>query len=166
MELAKLKSLPLFDELDEEELNQVKHIIKEKRFREKETIMKEGDEGDTMYLVLEGEVEVSKTLTMKFGENDYRETDKILTCFRAEDHVVFGEMALIARDTRSATVVALGDCILLEISRSDFLRVLESSPGLGSKLLFKICQLLISRLRQSSQDITRLTTALSIALGK
>ena len=58
-----------------------------------------------LYLVIEGEVEVSKALTMKFGEDDFRETEKVLTRCRPEDQVVFGEMAMIAPDTRSATLI-------------------------------------------------------------
>jgi len=166
MEAEQLKQMPLFDTLDQDELKQVVLITRKRRFHEGQTIMREGEQDNTMYLVLEGEVEVTKTLTMKFGENDFRETDKVLSRFRAEDQVVFGEMALIAQDTRSATVVALGECVLLEIKRNDFLRIVERFPAMGAKLLLKISQLLIARLRQSSQDIIRLTTALSIALSR
>ena len=128
--------------------------------------MREGEQGDTMYLVIEGEVEVSKALTMKFGEDDFRETEKVLTRCRPEDQVVFGEMAMIAPDTRSATVGAVTDCLLLEIKREDFLTMANEVPGLGVKILLKISELLISRLRQASQDVMRLTTALSIALSR
>lgn len=51
-----------------------------------------------MYLVLKGEVGVSKSLTLKFGDDDFRETDKVLSRIRPEDHEIFGEMALIGQD--------------------------------------------------------------------
>ena len=91
MDLKRLMEISVFSTLDEPELEQVSNIARERRFRDGEVIMKEGDEGDTMYLIFEGEVEVSKALTMKFGEDDYREMEKVLTRFRPEDRVVFGE---------------------------------------------------------------------------
>jgi CRP-like cAMP-binding protein len=166
MDIKRLNDISVFSTLNEQELEQVANITREKRFRNGEVIMKEGDEGDTMYLILEGVVEVSKVLTMKFGEDDYRETDKVLTRFKPEDYVVLGEMALITQETRSATILAVGDCVLVEINRNDFLRIVESSPRIGAKVLYKISELLIARLRQVSQDVIRLTTALSIALSR
>ena len=161
-----VKNSFIFKTLDDEELKEVINIIEEKSFQKDDAIMKEGEQGDTMYMVAEGEVGVSKSLTMKFGDDDFRETEKILTGFRAEDNVVFGEMALIGQDKRSASIMARTDCILLEIKRDDFIRLVEGKPGLGVKILMKLSELLISRLRHSSQDIMRLTTALSIALSR
>lgn len=161
-----VKNSFIFKTLDDEELKEVINIIEEKSFQKDDAIMKEGEQGDTMYMVAEGEVGVSKSLTMKFGDDDFRETEKVLTGFRAEDNVVFGEMALIGQDKRSASIMARTDCILLEIKRDDFIRLVEGKPGLGVKILMKLSELLISRLRHSSQDIMRLTTALSIALSR
>ena len=103
---------------------------------------------------------------MKFGEDDFRKTEKVLTRFRPEDHAIFGEMALIGQDSRSATIIAKTECMLLEIKRDDFIRLIESDPELGVKILMNLSGLLVNRLRQSSQDVIRLTTALSIALSR
>ena len=144
----------------------VLNIAEEKRFLKDDVIMQEGDQGDTLYMVVEGDVGVSKSLTMKFGDNDFRKTEKVLTRFRAEDHVIFGEMALIGQDNRSATIMAKTDCILLEIKRDDFIGLVEGRPELGVKILLNLAELLTNRLRQSGEDVIRLTTALSIALSK
>lgn len=156
----------IFSGLAEKDLTEILKITKERRFQKGDVVMKEGEEGDTMYLVIEGEVGVSKSLTLKFADDDYRETEKILTRFVPEDHVILGEMALIGKDNRSATISARSDCIFLEIKKDDFLILIEENPKLGIRLLMNLSQLLADRLRQSSQDITRLTTALSIALSK
>ena len=103
---------------------------------------------------------------MKFGDDDFRKTEKVLTRIQPEDNVIFGEMALIGQDNRSASIMARTDCILFEIKRDDFIRLVEGKPKLGVKVLMKLFELLVSRLRQSSQDVIRLTTALSIALSK
>ena len=99
------------------------------------------------------------------GEGDFTEREKILKRFKAEDNVVFGEIAMIDRENRSASVVTTTDCILLEIRREDLLDLIEKRPQMGIKILKRIAQLLASRLRQSSQDVIRLTTALSVALS-
>jgi CRP/FNR family transcriptional regulator, cyclic AMP receptor protein len=161
-----IKECFIFSSLEEDQLSEVLAITREITFKKNEIIMQEGEKGDTMYLVVAGEVGVSKSLTMKFGDNDFRQTEKVLTGFKPEDHVVFGEMALIGQDSRSASIIARTDCLFLEINRTDFIKLVEARPGLGVKILMKLSELLINRLKQSSQDIIRLTTALSIALSK
>jgi len=156
----------IFGALEDGQLVDILNITRERRFNKDEIIMQEGEKGDTMYLVVEGEVGVSKSLTMKFGDNDFRQTEKVLTTFKPDDHVVFGEMALIGQDSRSASIIARTDCLFLEISRADFVKLIEAEPKLGVMILMKLSELLINRLKQSSQDIIRLTTALSIALSK
>jgi len=155
----------IFSSIEDDQLPEILKITKERRFNKDEVIMQEGDKGDTMYLVVEGEVGVSKSLTMKFGD-DFRQTEKVLTSFKPDDHVVFGEMALIAQDNRSASIVARTDCLFLEINRVDFIRLIETNPRLGVMILMRLSELLAGRLKQSSRDIIRLTTALSIALSK
>ena len=71
-----------------------------------------------------------------------------------------------AQESRSSSVIARTDCILLEIKRNDFMRMVESNAQLGVKILLNLAGFLVTRLRQSSKDVTRLTTALSIALSK
>jgi CRP/FNR family transcriptional regulator, cyclic AMP receptor protein len=164
--LDALKKSFIFSSLGEDDLREVLKITREQRFNKDETIMQEGEKGDCMYLVVEGDVGVSKSLTMKFGDNDFRQTEKILTSFKPEDHAIFGEMALIGQDSRSASIIARTDCLFLEINRNDFIRLIEANPRLGVTILMKLSELLINRLKQSSQDIIRLTTALSIALSK
>ncbi|NVM24411.1 MAG: cyclic nucleotide-binding domain-containing protein [Desulfobacterales bacterium] len=160
-----IKETFIFNNLDEQEVAGILKITTERRFSKGETIMQEGQEGDSMYIVADGDVEVSKTLAMKGGEGDFTKREKILKRFKAEDNVVFGEIAMIDRENRSASVVTTTDCILLEIRREDLLDLMEKRPQMGIKILKRIAQLLASRLRQSSQDVIRLTTALSIALS-
>jgi len=161
-----VKNSFIFSTLEAEELLAVLNITREKKFPKGAIIMQEGNEGDEMYIVVEGEIGVSKSLTMKFGDDDFRQTEKVLTRLQPKDNAIFGEMALIARENRSASITALTDCILLEIKRDAFMRLLEGKPSLGIKILIKLAELLAGRLRRSSDDVIRLTTALSIALSK
>jgi CRP/FNR family transcriptional regulator, cyclic AMP receptor protein len=84
------------------------------------TIMKEGDAGVSMYIVIRGRVSVSikSTVVERVGPGG-----------------TFGEMALVDHATRSATAAAETDCQLLSISRSDFLNLVKTKPGFAISLL-------------------------------
>ncbi len=73
-------------------------------------------------------------------------------------------MAVIDQEVRSATVTALTYCRLLELTRQDFQQILQTQPTMGIKLLLALAKILCQRLRQSSEEIIKLTTALAIAL--
>ena len=161
-----LKAIPILQKLDQEELRQVLKIARPVQFPRGKVILKEGETGETLYIIAEGAVEVSKTLVMMGGREDVQDREKILTKLSAEDHAIFGEVALFERSKRTATVVALTDCRMLEISKSDFLRLAEENPRIGYKITRNIVQLLCSRLRKTDEDTIKLTTALSIALSR
>jgi CRP-like cAMP-binding protein len=161
-----LKSIPILQKLDEEELRQVLKIARPVQFPRGKVILKEGGAGETMYIIAEGAVEVSKTLVMMGEREDVQDREKILTKLSAEDHAIFGEVALFEQSKRTATVVALTDCRMLEISKSDFLRLAEENPRIGYRITRNIVQLLCSRLRKTDEDTIKLTTALSIALSR
>jgi len=161
-----LKAIPILRDLDEEELRQVLKIARPVQFPRGKVILKEGDTGETMYIIAEGMVEVSKTLVMMMGREDLQDRDKVLTKLSAEDHAIFGEVALFEKSKRTATVLALTDCRMLEISKPDFLGLAEENPRIGYKITRNIVQLLCSRLRKTDEDTIKLTTALSIALSR
>lgn len=155
----------IFKDLDQDELRAVAQIMVPAQFAAQEVIMKEGEMGQSMYLMASGDVQVNKALTMKFGEDDFRETEKILTVLKADHGVVFGEMALATDSERSATITAMTDCQLYRIRREDFLRLGHERPALGFKATLRIAELVSQRLKKSGDDVIRLTTALSIALS-
>ena len=156
-----IKDIVIFSRLSDNDIKIISNILREVRFKEGETIIEEDEEGNTMYIILEGEVEISKTLSL--GNQD--KMDKILTRLTPENHEVIGEMALIAREKRSASVTALSDCVLYEIKRDDLNRIIEENPCLGIKILYGLCELLSKRLKRAGDDIIKLSTALAIALS-
>jgi len=161
-----LKAIPILRDLDEEELRRLLEIARRVQFPRGTVILKEGETGETMYIIEKGSVEISKTLVMKRGREDFQDRDKILTRLSAEDYAIFGEVALFEQTKRTATVGALTDCLLLEISKSNFLRFAEENPRIGYKITRNIAQLLCSRLRKADEDTIKLTTALSVALSR
>jgi CRP/FNR family transcriptional regulator, cyclic AMP receptor protein len=158
-----LKKIFIFQDLQDEELQQVLNLAQPCSFSEKAVIIKEGDSGDSMYVMCEGEVEITKRLTMALDQDLPKE--KRMIRLKAKDGVSFGEMALLENDTRSATVTVLSDCRLLELKRDDFLGYIWEHSVTGCKILLRLAQLLSGHLRKTDQDVVKLTTALAIALG-
>ncbi len=166
MEDRVLKALPILRDLDEEELKSFLKITRRVHFPQGKTIIREGEIGETMYIIEDGTVEISKTLVMKTGREEFQDRDKILTRLSADDHAVIGEVALFEQGKRTATVAAAANCSLLEVTRASFMKFGEQNPKIGYKITRNIAQMLCSRLRKADEDTIKLTTALSIALSK
>ena len=161
-----LKDVSILRDLDEAELRAFSTIARALQIPRGTSILKEGESGDTMYILADGTVEVSKALTRIAGAEEFPGRDKILSKLSASNHAVFGEVALFEQKTRTATVVALSECRLLEVKKSDFLGLAEKNPRLGYKVTRNIAELLCSRLRKTNEDTMKLTTALSLALSR
>jgi CRP/FNR family cyclic AMP-dependent transcriptional regulator len=158
-----LHKIFLLQDLSGEELEQLLELASAKNVAAGETVIHEGEAGDSMFIMCQGEVEITKRLTLTLSEDVPKE--RVMTHLKAEDGVSFGEMALLENDTRSATVIARTDCRFLEFSRKQFLDFIEQNPRTGCKLLLRLAQLLSRHLRKTDQDVVKLTTALAIALG-
>jgi CRP/FNR family cyclic AMP-dependent transcriptional regulator len=103
-----------------------------KLFRAGERIFGEGDDGDFMYGVIDGQVEIVK---------DGKVVDTV------GPGGIFGEMALIDHTARSATAVAKGDCKAAQISEKRFYFLVQQTPNFALHLL----RILTDRLRHQSQ---------------
>uniref|UniRef100_A0A7V4LCX3 Cyclic nucleotide-binding domain-containing protein n=1 Tax=Desulfobacca acetoxidans TaxID=60893 RepID=A0A7V4LCX3_9BACT len=158
-----LKKIFIFQDLDAKELDQVIALGTLHHFAAGQVIIAEGDAGECMYVMCEGEVEVTKRLTMILDKDTPRE--RMMVRLRSADGVSFGEMALLENEVRSATVTALSDCVLLELKRDDLLDYIRQNSSTGCKILLRLAQLLSRYLRKTNQDVVKLTTALAIALG-
>ena len=164
MNVSSLKKISLFQDLNEKEIKQVVKLAKPKNFPAGMIIISEGEAGDSMFIILEGEVEITKRLGMVLDEETPHE--RILIRLKAEDGVSFGEMSLLENEPRSATVTAVTECLLLEIGRKDFLRLIKQDSDMGCKILLRLAQLLSRYLRKTNQDMVKMTTAMAIALGR
>ncbi len=157
-----LKKIFILQDLEEEELQQVLQACVHRDFPAQTNIMEEGEPGDAMYIMVEGMVQITKRLILEVDENAPKE--KVMIRLRAEDGIIFGEMALIENDVRSATVTTESPCTLLELSGNNFFHLVHEHPVMGVKILLRLGQFLSQRLRKSNEDIIKLTTALAIAL--
>ena len=161
-----LKKVGILSDLNEAERNLIFKIAKKVEISSGDVIMREGDIGDSMFLFLKGEVEISKNLTLKIGKRGFSKAEKSMVKLNAEYVSFFGDMAMFENDTRSATITASTDCLLYEIKRDDFERLCTEHPEIGYKVIRKIATVLCQRVRKGNQDVLKLTTALSIALSK
>ncbi len=103
----KLPAIPLFSFLDEDAFVKVLAGLQLRRYVKGQTLIQEGQPGDSFFILAEGTVEV----TRKMGERS-------VSLARLQPGAVFGEMALISKAPRTATVIASEDCDLLELKRA------------------------------------------------
>ncbi|MBW2272291.1 MAG: Crp/Fnr family transcriptional regulator [Deltaproteobacteria bacterium] len=138
-----LRVIPLFAQASDDDLESIATHLIERRYPKNTTIVEEGLPGDYMYVIREGRVKVSK------ASEDGRE--KIMNFFDAGDF--FGEMALLDRQPRSASVKTLCPVRLLALSRRDFLELLRSSPDLA----LCVIQELSRRLRDTGEQASSMS---------
>ena len=140
-----LKSFPLLGRLSDEELSCLAAVMEERTFPAGAEILREGEEGDEMYLLLRGSVDVLKTTP--FG-------DPYVTASLVDSyHCSFGEMALIDRGNRSATVQAKTECRTLALGYDAFQRFCREYPTIGLELLMSISATLVHDLRMENENL-------------
>jgi len=161
-----LKKVRILSRLSDEELDFVLDIVKKIEIPAERVIIKEGDIGDSMYLFAEGQVNVSKNLTLKLGKKGFSKAEKSMVKLDSKKVSFFGDMAMFDTAPRSATITASIKCLLYEIKRKDFEKLCSSRPEIGYKILREIAAVLCTRIRKGNQDVLKLSTALSIALSQ
>lgn len=166
VDVKELLDYQIFEGLQPEE---VEHFVQKFQYHncpENKIILKEGDPGNSLFLLLTGEVEVSQALTMKVTTDEEPDTrEKAITRLNGSMHPFFGEMSIFTdHDTRSATIRAVKKCSLAEITRDDFFAVIKEHPEFGIKVLSNVARVLVIRLKKTNDDVMKLTTALTLIL--
>jgi CRP/FNR family cyclic AMP-dependent transcriptional regulator len=138
-----LRQVALFASLDDAELAKVLEICKEQSYHPGQTIFKEGEPGNRLFLILEGDVRISRDIP---GSGE--EALAIL-----KPGACFGEMAVFDRSERSTDAISNGGCRLLTISRADLEIVLDLNPDLAGKVLRSMVRLLSIRLRATNDNL-------------
>ncbi len=167
IDLAFLRNIPLFTDLSDDRLEKIRRIITEKNVTAGTVIIKEGTKGTEMFILLDGEVEVSKTLLLKVAGHGLDKGDKSLIRLTGNDFAFFGEMTLFDSNAeRSASVIATSDCVLAEIAQKDFFELAEADHEIGYHVLKNLIKIISNRLEKTTKDVLKLTTALSLALER
>jgi uncharacterized membrane protein len=130
-----LASLPLFEQVGADDLVALAGHLDEHSFDAGAIVFKQGDEGSTLYVILEGAVEIS------VGEGAGRAV--LATLFLGQ---YFGELSLFDGMPRSATATVLKAAKLLALSREDFVQVVRGSPDAALAMLHEMGE----RIRQTN----------------
>lgn len=144
--LAVLKKVPLFSKLDADEIKEVVAKTSIVHVEPGAEIFKDGASGDSMYVVIVGEVEIVKDVP----------TGGMRVLATLGSRSVFGEMALLTEETRSAGARAKTACKLLKLDRAAFRRRLEASEPAALKMTAHLAQVIAARLRAMDEEVVKL----------
>jgi CRP/FNR family cyclic AMP-dependent transcriptional regulator len=159
------KKVPLFTLLTEAQMEKLIGVMTRKEVKSGEVIAKEGAHEDSLFILMRGEVEISKSLLLPFATESLTRQEKSLIILSEKQHPFFGEMALFSQNSeRSASVTARCECTLAVIEKRDLMKILEEEPKIGSIVYKNIAGELSKRLNKANKDILKLTTAFSLAL--
>ncbi len=146
-----LRHTTIFRDLNDEELARVAMVCTQQSFVSGEYVFREGEEGNRLYLIAEGQVRISRDVPGS-GEEAF-------AVLKAG--ALFGEMAVFDRTERSTHAIATGGAKVLTIRRADFELLLDDNRELAYKVLWACVRLLSSRLR-STNDSLRSFLAMSM----
>lgn len=136
-----LQAHVIFRELEAQEIDALlrPHKSRECVFETNDVILKEGDVGDSIYLIGEGEVSVAVT---RHGSTKFT----FATLSKGD---IFGELAFFDQKPRSATIIAKGDCVVREFKAQSLRDMLVKHPTLE----FKMNSMLSERLRRVTEGV-------------
>jgi CRP/FNR family transcriptional regulator len=136
-----LARVSLFADLSERDLHQLSQVAVPRSYQAGEAVFREGDTGDTCYVVREGSVRVTR-----------RHSDgRVITLAELRPGAIFGELAMFGGETRSASVEALQDTRALAILAGDMRRIMLQHPEIAVKMLGGLAD----RLRAANERIAR-----------
>lgn len=130
-----LKSVDLFHKIPGDVLTRIAQIAEELRCEQNHAIFKEGDHGDSMFVIISGKVDVI--------QNDHSIT-------QLERGTCIGEMALLDQEPRSADAITLEESVLLKIDQEGFFQLMASNP----EIMKQIVKILTRRVRSMNKKLT------------
>jgi CRP-like cAMP-binding protein len=163
LDLKNLKRIRLFKELNDQELKDLLPCLRPESFSKGEYILREESFGDQIFILAQGKVRVTKDLVKGFNE-DIASTEKVLATLGAEYLPTFGENGILGHAARNANVIAVEDCLLYTLSKSDFDDFAREHYPAGYHIMQNIAQILSERLNSSDESLVKLATALYIAV--
>jgi CRP/FNR family cyclic AMP-dependent transcriptional regulator len=147
-DVAFLRTVPLFKDLDETTLRALWPRLRERRLRKGEVLFRTGDPGDELFLIYMGSIIVSKPVTGR--------VEQVLR--RLDPGEAFGEMSLFGDEqTRSATIQADTDVTLLGLHRDNLNQFIESNPRDAAKFFLEMVRIAFKRLRDTSDLVAEVT---------
>jgi CRP/FNR family cyclic AMP-dependent transcriptional regulator len=134
-----LKAVPFFTQLSDRELDVVRAVATEKSYPKNAVVLTEGEMGDSLFMIQTGKVKVF------IGDEDGREI--ILKILGPGDF--FGEMSMIDKQPRSASVTTIEPAMFLVLSHAAFERCVEQAPRIANMVM----RVLAQRVREADRKI-------------
>ena len=138
-----LRTIAIFQDLAPEELGRISELCEERRYESGNYIFREGEPGNRLFIIVDGEVRISRQIPGA-GEEALAVLKK---------GALFGEMAVFDKSERSTDAIANAGVFLLTISRPEFEMLLEFNRELGTKVLWSVIRMLNARLRSTNDSL-------------
>ena len=140
---ALLNQMELFEDLSNRDLRQIAQIAYRRFYAAGEAIVIEGQDAAGMYIIMDGEVEVTKEL----------EDGSVVRLAALDSGNFFGDVGLIDNSPRTATVQAVRDSEMIGFFRPELLKLMDSHARLASSLIFTLAKIVASRLRFTNRKL-------------
>ncbi len=128
IDLRLLREQQFFADLTDDELAIISKITSRKDFKLGDTVFKESEDGQSIYVLKSGEVKACKVAP----------DGELFTLTIMKDGDIFGEMSFLDGRPRSATIVAMSDLVTYVIERSDFETIVDENPRIIYKIMRNI----------------------------
>lgn len=136
-----LQRIPIFQDFTQREFAKIEDILHHRSFAVDESIVREGEKGVGMYIILTGQVQI-----LHAGEQG--QPIKLATLGPGD---FFGEQALLDESPRTASAIAVEPCQAIGFFRPDMLGLIDSNPRMGLKIIMRLSQMISFRLRQTNR---------------
>ncbi|MCS5633677.1 MAG: cyclic nucleotide-binding domain-containing protein [Candidatus Marinimicrobia bacterium] len=167
MNNEQLKKFTIFSDLTDDELNHFSDALKEVKMEKGQQFITEGEEGDCIYLLLEGEVQINQALTLSMNKSESDNREKAILKLSSDINPLFGEMSMFNEgDRRTANVRAETACVLVKLDKSDLYNICEKNPNVGFKVMRNLGRIISGNLVKANQNVLKLTTAFSLILER
>lgn len=140
--IAALKRTNLFSDLNQKELDSLSSILVMNHFPKGHRVFSEGSEGEHMYIVITGKVNITRDwgilnreMSITLNKGDF-----------------FGEMSILDNNSRCANATMAESGVLLSIDRNEFREIISRSPEFSFHIMSTLCK----RLRKANDDLAKL----------
>lgn len=147
-EIDGLKDMGIFKNFSTEMLEEFSRYFRQISYAANAVVFKEKSEGDTIFIIVSGEIVIEKRL-----DEEGKEFKPLAVLAKGE---FFGEMAVLEDQSRTAQARASEETSLYEIKRSAFLSFIKEHPETGISVFIEIIKVVLRRLRHTSNELTML----------
>ena len=167
MNTEKLKNYKIFEDLSNENINLFVDVLEEVKVDKGENFISERDAGDSVFLLLKGDVEVNQVLTLSVNKGEIDRREKALIKLSSDDYPQFGEMSMFSEgDRRTANVKAKSNCTLGKVTKENLFSICDKNPDVGYKIMRNLGRIISGNLVNANQNVLKLTTAFSLILDR